>query len=538
MPHTVLGTDPDSGEHPTPSSADRLMSRRSALALLGASAFVPLSACSGPAPLPSPSAAGAGEAFHYMGLQEVARLIASGDVSPVELTQRMLDRIAKVDATLKSYATMMAEQALAAARAAEQEIRAGKYRGPLHGVPIAVKDLCYSSGVRTMGGTPVLKDFVPDFDATVLSRLYEAGAVVLGKLNLTEGAMAGYHPDFDIPVNPWDASRWAGVSSSGSGVAVAAGLCFAAIGTDTGGSIRFPSSANGVVGLKPTYGRVSRFGVLPLAESLDHVGPMARRVADVAIMFDAIAGFDPKDSTSLRDSAESSFGGLPRGVEGLRIGFDREYALAGVDGGQAASIEEALKVLTSLGARIVDVRVPDMTGIPEAWFLLCSSEAVAAHSANYPSRATEYGPYFREFLQFGAAATETQLAGARKIRGDIARRLTAVLGEVDALACPAGGAPAWPISKETQYGSMTAYNAALAARSAASDPPLKRPTVFTMPVSLAGAPAICLPSGFSADGLPYSIQFVGRHLSEPVLCRIAHAYEQATSWHTRHPTAS
>lgn len=537
MPRTVPGTDADSGERPTPSSADRQISRRSALALLGASAFAPLSACSGPAPLPSSSAAGAGEESHYMGLQEVARLIASSDVSPVELTHRMLDRIAKLDARLKSYATVMAEQALAAARAAEQEIRAGKYRGPLHGVPIAVKDLCYSSGVRTMGGTPVLKDFVPDFDATVLSRLYEAGAVVLGKLNLTEGAMAGYHPDLDIPVNPWDASRWAGVSSSGSGVAVAAGLCFAAIGTDTGGSIRFPSSANGVVGLKPTYGRVSRFGVLALAESLDHVGPMARRVADVAIMFDAIAGFDPKDPTSLRDPAENSFGGLARGVEGLRIGFDREYALAGVDGGQAASIEEALKVLTSLGARIVDVNVPDMTGIPEAWFLLCSSEAVAAHSANFPSRAKEYGPYFREFLQFGAAVTETQLAGARKLRADITTRLTAVLGEVDALACPAGGAPAWPISKETQYGSMTAYNAAAAARSAASDPPLKSPRVFTMPMSLAGAPAICLPSGFSADGLPYSIQFVGRHLSESVLCRIAHAYEQATSWHTRHPAA-
>ncbi len=284
----------------------------------------------------------------------------------------MLDRIARVDATLKSYAAIMPEQALAAARAAEQEIRAGKYRGPLHGVPIAVKDLCYSKGVRTMGGTPVLKDFVPDFDATIVSRLYAAGAVVLGKLNLTEGAMAGYHPDFDIPVNPWDASRWAGGSSSGSGVAIAAGLCFAAIGTDTGGSIRYPSSATGIVGLKPTYGRVSRFGVLPLAESLDHVGPMARRVADVAIMFDAIAGFDPKDPTSLREPTQNMSGELGRGVEGLRIGLDREYALAGVDRGQAGSIEEALKVLTSLGAHIVDVHLPDMTSTPEAWFLLCS----------------------------------------------------------------------------------------------------------------------------------------------------------------------
>ena len=512
------------------------MSRRSALALLGASALVSFPTCSGSSSSP-PSAASAGtaEALHYMGLQEIARLIASRDVSPVELTQRMLDRISKVDAALKSYATVTAEQALSDARAAEQEIKGGKYRGPLHGVPIAVKDLFYTKGTRTMGGTKVLKDFVPDFDGTVVARLHEAGAVVLGKLNLTEGAMAGYHPDFDIPVNPWDPSRWAGVSSSGSGVALAAGLCFGALGTDTGGSIRYPSSANGVVGLKPTYGRVSRFGVLPLAESLDHVGPMARRVVDVAIMFDAMGGFDPKDPTSLQEPTLNTLGEIARGVHGLRIGLDREYALAGIDAGQAASILEALKVLSSLGAQIVDVRMPDMAGIPEAWFLLCSSEAVAAHAANYPSRANEYGPYFREFLQLGVSATEAQLAGARRTRAEITRQLTAVLSEVDAIACPSGGAPAWPISKETQYGSMTAYNAATAARSGASDPPLKSTRVFTMPMDFAGVPAICLPSGFSADGLPYSVQFVGRSLGEPVLCRIAHAYEEATSWHARHP---
>ena len=233
------------------SNVDPLMSRRSALALLGAGAFAPIFGCASPSTSPHASEVGSAEPLHYIGLQEVGRRIASHDISSVDLTQRMLDRIAKVDAKLKSYATMMTQSALAVAAAADQEIRAGKYRGPLHGVPIAVKDLCYSKGVRTMGGTVVLKGFVPDFDATVVSRLYRAGAVVLGKLNLTEGAMAGYHPNFDIPVNPWDASRWAGVSSSGSGVAVAAGLCFAAIGTDAGGSIRSPSSANGVVGLKP-----------------------------------------------------------------------------------------------------------------------------------------------------------------------------------------------------------------------------------------------------------------------------------------------
>lgn len=536
MPHPKLGSDLESREHPTRPPCDHLMSRRDALALLGASALVPLQACSGLSSSPPGAAdAGTSEALHYLGLQEVGRRIALREISPVDLTERMLNRIAKVDPILKSYATVMAEHALSAAHAAEREIKAGKYRGPLHGVPIAVKDLCYTRGIRTMGGTPVLRTFVPDVDATVVSRLRDAGAVLLGKLNLTEGAMGGYHPDFDVPLNPWDHTRWPGASSSGSGVAAAAGLCFGALGTDTLGSIRYPSSANGIVGLKPTYGRVSRFGVLPLAESLDHVGPMARRVADVAIMFDAIAGVDPRDPTSLREPAPDTYGNLGRGIAGLRIGLDREYALTGVDRGEAASIEEALTVLTGLGARVVEVRMPNLGDVIDAAYLLCASEAVAAHAAHYPSRAEEYGPYFREFLQGGARTTVTQLAEARKVRAEFTARLHAVLADVDAIACPSGGAPAFPITQATQYGSMTAFNAAVATALATSNPPSKSGRFFTAPVDMAGTPAICLPSGFSPEGLPYSIQFVGRRLSEPVLCRIAHAYEQATSWHDRHP---
>jgi amidase len=468
------------------------------------------------------------EAIYFLSLQEIGRRIASREVSPYELAQGMLDRIAKVDVRLKSYATVMRGPALTAARAAEQEIRTGRYRGPLHGVPIAVKDLCCTKGTRTMGGTAVLKGFVPELDATVVMKLQDAGAVLLGKLNLTEGAMAGYHPDFDVPLNPWAANRWPGISSSGSGVATAAGLCFGAIGTDTGGSIRFPSSACGVVGLKPTYGRVSRFGVLALADSLDHVGPMARQVGDVAILFDAIAGNDPEDPTSLREPAPTTFADLALGIDGLRIGIDREYALAGIDRGEAMSIEEALQVLTGLGARIIDARMPDLTGLADAWFVLCSSEAAAAHAANYPSRAREYGPYFREVLQIGSDVTAERLAAARQRRAQISAEFTALLDSVDALVCPAGGAPAWPVSREIQVGSMAAYHEAWAAAS-------PRSTDFTMPMDMAGTPAICLPSGFSGEGLPYSIQFAGRHLSEPVLCRIAHAYEQATRWHVRHP---
>ncbi|MCH8195905.1 MAG: amidase, partial [Chloroflexi bacterium] len=239
----------------------------------------------------------------YLTIGELARLIESKAISPVEVTAQQLARIETLDGRLKSYATVMADRAMAAAKAAEGEIAQGRYRGPLHGTPVAVKDLCYTRGVRTMGGSRAFADHVPTFDATVVARLQTAGAILLGKLNLTEGAMAGYHPDFDIPVNPWRSDVSSGVSSSGSGVAVAAGLCFGALGSDTGGSIRFPSAACGVVGLKPTWGRVSRYGVLPLAESLDHVGPMARSVADVAIVLQAIAGLDPNDPTSLPDPA-------------------------------------------------------------------------------------------------------------------------------------------------------------------------------------------------------------------------------------------
>lgn len=308
--------------------ADRnQLSRRQAVTLIGAGAIVPLTACKGrSSSLPLPASKANGD-FYYMSLQEVARRIQSRELSPVDLTRLMLDRISRVDPRLKSYATVMRERALADAAASLREIEAGRYRGPLHGVPIGIKDLCYTKGVRTMGGTAVLRDFVPTFDATVVSKLRSAGAVVLGKLNLSEGAAAGYNPSFDVPINPWRADRWPGMSSSGSGVAIAAGLCFAAIGTDTGGSIRNPASANGVVGLKPTYGRVSRYGVLAMAPSLDHVGSLARTVADAAIMFDAIAGFDPQDPTSLNEPPSNVLGQIGQSIKNVRIGLDRTYAL-------------------------------------------------------------------------------------------------------------------------------------------------------------------------------------------------------------------
>ena len=328
----------------------------------------------------------------------------------------MLARIDSLDQRLHSYAEVTAEHALAQARAAEEEIGRGEYRGPLHGVPIAVKDLAYTKGVTTAGGLAVLSDFIPSFDGTVVRKLAEAGSVLLGKLNLTEGAMGGYHRDFKIPVNPWRDDLWAGASSSGSGVATAAGLCFASLGTDTGGSIRYPAMANGVVGLKPTYGRVSRYGVLDLAETLDHVGPMTRRSWDAAVVFEAIAGFDPEDPTSLQDPVPDMLAGIESGVQGLRLGFDRAFSTDGVEPGLTAAIEQGLAVLESLGAEIVEVRMPDLSDVPTAWDTLCSFEAAEAHAANYPSRSDEYGGYFREYLALGASVTADQRADANRVR--------------------------------------------------------------------------------------------------------------------------
>jgi amidase len=467
------------------------------------------------------------DTVHYASLLDTARLIQSKELSPVDLTNWMLDRIAAVDGRLRSYATVTTERALAAAQDAAQEIARGRYRGPLHGMPIAVKDLCFTRGIRTMGGTAVLRDFVPTQDGTVVARLERAGAVLLGKLNLTEGAMAGYHPDFAIPVNPWNADYWSGVSSSGSGVGTAAGLCFASIGTDTGGSIRFPSMANGIVGLKPTYGRVSRYGVLALAESLDHVGTLARRVADAAVLLQAIAGWDEHDRTSLRDPVPEMLAPLRSGVRGLRLGIDRRFCEEGSDPQLMAAIEEALAVWTRLGAEVVNVEMPQgASALREAWFAICAAEAARAHFATFPSRAAEYGPYFRDFLGFGTAITSDQYEAASDVRRSFSEAFHEALALVDAIVCPSGGCT-FPVVVAEQYGD-------LAALMPQADQVQMQ---FIVPANFAGTPTLTLPCGLSPSGVPYALQLLGSRLSEPMLCRIGHAYEEATVWHKRHPPA-
>lgn len=463
------------------------------------------------------------ETLYYASLVTVAGRIESGELSPVELTRHMLDRIDAVDERLHGYVLVTADSAIAAARRAEREIRSGRYRGALHGVPIGIKDLCHMRGFPTAAGTTVLADSIPEHDATVVARFKAAGAVILGKLTLCEGAQAPYHPDLEVPVNPWNERHWSGVSSSGSGVATAAGLCFGAVGTDTGGSIRYPSACNGCVGLKPTYGRVSRHGVVPLAESMDHVGPMARTVEDVAVLFEAMAGFDPGDPTSLDRPVPDVRRELGRGIEGLRIGFDRRYATSGVDPEVVAAIEDVLEELRRQGAEIVDVAMPDTSESGAIWYPIGTVEAASAHAATFPSRADEYGPGFRSDLEYGSSVTGVEYARAAKARAEMAAGVRRVLAGVDCLVCPSMSNPA-----QTKTADPTKITAEEWDRLVHKDE-------FSKPFNFSGVPTLSVPCGFSSDGLPLSVQFVGSRLDESTIMRVGHAYQQATGWHRRHP---
>jgi amidase len=364
---------------------------------------------------------------------------------------------------------------------------------------------------------------VPDRDATVVEKLNEAGAITLGKLAMTEFALSGYHPAFEPPLNPWNAERWTGVSSSGSAVAVASRLCFASLGTDTGGSIRFPSSACGVVGIKPTYGRVSRHGVFPLAETLDHVGPFARRVADAAAVLGVIAGRDPNDATSLHGPVPDFTADLDAGAEGLRIGIDRSYCTEGVAPEVATAVLAAADVFSGLGA---EVRDADVSGITEAclhWYAMCAAEALAVHGEeNYPARADDFGPVFRALLEDASQLTAASQVEANQARTRVRSRMVGILRDVEMLLCPTMATPPMDLRDFPPRRVL---------------PPEAVPSIltFTAPFNFSGNPAISVPCGFTVDGLPLSLQLVGRHGEEATIIRAAHAFERATEWHARAP---
>lgn len=455
-------------------------------------------------------------------ITDVAPLIAKREVSPVELFEAQLERIAAHDASLRSYLLLTAELGRAQALAAEREIAAGDYRGPLHGIPLGLKDLICTKGIPTTCASPILRDFKPLLDAAIVEKLYAAGALCTGKLNLTEFALYGYHPEFDYPRNPWNTDYWAGVSSSGSGVAVAASLCFGAIGTDTGGSIRFPSAACGVVGLKPTFGKVSRHGIFPLADTLDHIGPMTRSVADCALMLAALEGRDERDPSTRSDPAVDYLAEIARGAEGIRIGIDRDYCTEDTDAEMREACFRACYILHGQKMIVQDVSLPGITDVAAHWQDTCAVDALLRHREWFPARAADYGPVFRALLEYGLTVTAEDYARGQKLRQFTMALFDKAFREVDVIVCPAAPSPAMPQSQFPPQ--QVAPPEAVA--------PLVR---YSAPTNFSGHPSLTVPNGFTADGLPTAMQFIGRHGEEATLFRVAAAYEQATGWHKRRP---
>ncbi|WP_428667795.1 amidase [Reyranella sp.] len=458
--------------------------------------------------------------IHYLSLDEVARRLKARTFTSVDVTQAILDRIERLDPTLRSYATLTREQALADAAARDAEAVAGRSRGPLHGVPIAVKDLCDTKGVATAAGMAIHRASVPSEDATVVARLKASGAVILGKLQMTEGAFGAHHPSIPAPLNPWNAAYWTGSSSSGSGAATAAGLCFASLGSDTGGSIRFPSTMNGLTGLKPTWGRVSRAGVFPLAESLDHIGPMTRSALDCAIVLGVIAGADDRDPTAVTLPVPDYAAAVTDGVKGKCIG--RPVDLVGLDDDGRRALDGAVEVLGKAGARIVDVVLPanfDQAAVD--WVPLCAVECAVAHEMTYPARAGEYGSVLAGLIEMGRRLSGTEFARLQLRRAAITGALSRLLASVDLLLMPVMPRAVWSLE-------------ALAA--AGRDPETVAMRLrYTAPFDMSGHPTLTLPGGMTPDGMPVGFQIVSRAFDEAGILAAGHAYQQASGWHLDRP---
>jgi amidase len=457
----------------------------------------------------------------WLDLSTVARLIREQMLSAEQVTQAQLRRIERLDTKLHAYACVTSELALSQARAADQRQAQGQALGPLHGVPIAVKDLCWTAGIPTAAGMQIYKDFAPDQDATVVKRLREAGAVLLGKLQMTESAFSGHHPLTVVPVNPWEASAWTGVSSSGSGVATAAGLCFGSLGTDTGGSIRFPSAACGVTGLKPTWGRISRYGVFELAASLDHIGPMCRTAEDCGLMLGVLAGADPKDPTALQAPVPDYSAGNKDNLSGLRIGWDAAYALNDVEPEVAQAVKQTLAVLEKLGAQIVPIAMPEVGDLVENWVPHCGIEAAVAHTNTYPSRRAEYGSMLAGLLDIGNKLTATDYQRILLQRATHTGQLNAVLMQVDLILMPAMPFAAPSTERIANLRKEPGYRRLMSR--------------FTAPTDMSGHPTLTFPAGETASGLPVAAQLVSGHLNEGLLVRAGSAFQNATQWHLRRP---
>lgn len=458
---------------------------------------------------------------------ELARLMRTGELSPVEVTEAYLERIDRYDSRLGCYITVCRQEALQAAREAGRAIARGDTLGPLHGLPLAVKDQFETGGVLTTAGSRVLAHYTPEEDATAISKAKEAGAVLLGKLNMTQFAAGGgdrYHFG-EHPRNPWDPERTPGISSSGSGVAVAASLCAISLGEDTGGSIRGPASFNGIVGLRPTWGRVSRHGLLPFCWSMDTGGPMTRTVEDAALVMDAIAGYDPKDPETSKLGVPEYTEALGRDLHGIRVGLIREYIeeeFTNADVLQA--VRAAATQLGELGATLEEVSLPLLTEIGAASAAVSESDGAFVHREWLGTRPQDYGNNIRRRLLAASLLPGQVLQKAMRIRAILTREWLRLFEKFDVLLSPTSLAPAGKIEYvegvETREEAERRFGES------------RRPTT---PAALAGTPAVSVPCGFSTENMPIGLQIMGAHFREDMVLRVGHAYEQSTTWHTRRP---
>lgn len=479
-----------------------------------------------------------------MKLKEFSEKLIQRKISSVEITQDYLQRIQKFNPTLNCYITICEKEALAASKTSDERRAKGKSLGPLDGIPIALKDIFVTEGIKTTCASKILHNYIPPYDGTTSIAFKKAGTVLLGKLNMDEFAMgsSNEYSAFGPAKNPWNLDTIPGGSSGGSAAALAADLCMGATGTDTGGSIRQPASLCGVVGLKPTYGRVTRYGIIAFASSLDQAGPMAKNVTDCAMLLNVMAGFDPKDSTSLNMPVPDYTQNLGKPIKGLKLGLPKEYFMDGMDKQVSTAVKKAAKKFEELGAALEEIRLPHTKYAVPTYYIIAPAEASAnlarydgvrfGHRADHPedlldlyerSRAEGFGPEVTLRIVIGTFVLSTgyydaYYLKAQKVRTLIKKDFLEAFKKVDVILTPTTPTPAFKMGEKT-------------------DDPLKMylSDIFTIPVNLAGLPGLALPCGFSNEGLPIGMQLIGKHLDESLLFQVGYAYEQATEWHKRRP---
>jgi len=482
--------------------------------------------------------------LHELSIREVSGLIGSKEISPVEITQIMLDRIEEHDERLNTYITVAADLALETAKKAEKEISMGNYIGPLHGVPIGLKDIFVMKDIRSTAGSSMLENFISPYNSTVTQKLIDSGAVILGKNNMDEFAMGSSNETsyYGVVRNPWDTDRVPGGSSGGSAAATAASLCYGSVGTDTGGSIRQPAALCGIVGMKPTYGRASRFGMIAFASSLDQAGPLTKSVYDAALILKTISGHEKRDSTSVDSPVPDYTSNLKEDFKGFKIGIPKEYFTDGIDTEVENAVKDAIKLITDLGAELVEISLPHTEYASATYYIIAPSEASSNlarfDGVRYGFRAENsddlidmykktktqgFGEEVKRRIMIGTYALsagyyDAYYNKARRVQTLLRQDFKNAFEKVDLILTPTTAEPAFKIGEKTED-------------------PIKMylSDIFTNPTNLAGLPGISLPCGFTESGLPIGLQFIGQPFDEQNILNAAHAYECNTDWHTRRP---